>query len=249
MKILFTLLSIDSGNKMYLESAKRLINEILVLTEQDIYLSTNNSAFFEEITSPRCFIRNNIKEEDVLNYGTEFNYNLKYNAFENLPESYDIILYLDCDIKLKEWTKHSEEYIKNTFIQYDFGATRLNCSMQGSVEEYRKTGTTLFSHKINSYKILEKYSDNDDIMLSLLPSEHFLIFKNDKEKIKKFYQKWSELNSYLQSINGQGGSWGDGFEIGISARYAGYHNPIEVSAWPSILGLEFNGNKFFNAND
>ena len=83
-------------------------------------------------------------------------------------------------------------------------------------------------------------------MLSLLPSEHFLILKNEENKIRKFYDKWKELNDYLQSINGEGGSWGDGFEIGISARCAGFHQPIEINqgAWDGILGFKFNGNKF-----
>ena len=42
MKILFTLLSIDCGNTMYLNSAKRLISEILTQTNHDVLLSTNN---------------------------------------------------------------------------------------------------------------------------------------------------------------------------------------------------------------
>ena len=250
MKILFTLLSIDSGNSMYLQSAKRLVNEILNQTQHDVLLSTNNLIFFEDISSNRFFIRNNINASCVLKYGSEFNYNLKYNAFENIPIDYDVIIYLDCDIKLDTWNRNSDNHIENIFKNYDFGATRLNCSMIGSVNEYRKTGRTLFSHKINSYKILEKFSDSDDIMSSLLPSEHFLIFKNDETKIRKFYDKWKELNEHLQSINGEGGSWGDGFEIGVSARYAGFHNPIEFNqgTWDGILGFKFNGNKFSDNN-
>jgi len=250
MKILFTILSIDSGNVMYLQSAKRLVNEILDQTQHDVLVSTNNLNFFEDISSERFFLRDNIDDSCTLKYGSEFNYNLKYNAFDNIPSKYNIIIYLDCDIKLDGWNIESDNHIESIFKNYDFGATRLNCSMIGSVNEYRKTGRTLFSHKINSYKILEKYSDSDDIMLSLLPSEHFLIFKNDENKIKKFYEKWRELNEHLQSINGEGGSWGDGFEIGISARYAGFHDPIEINqgTWDGIFGFKFNGNKFFDKN-
>jgi hypothetical protein len=82
-------------------------------------------------------------------------------------------------------------------------------------------------------------------MLSRLPSEHFLLLKNNTNKITKFYQKWQMLNHYLQSINGDGGSWGDGFEIGISARHAGFHKTIEISQgeWDGVLGFKFNGNK------
>lgn len=250
MKILFTLVSIDCGNTMYLNSAKRLVNEILSQTNQDVLLSTNNVDFFNDIISDNFLLRNNINESSIFNYGSEFNYNLKYHAFEDIPDSYDVIIYLDCDIKLDGWNKDSENFIINMINDYDFGATRLNCSMLGSVDEYRKTGRTLFSHKLHSYKIMENYDDSDDIMNSLLPSEHFLILKNDVTKIKRFYDKWKELNNYLQSINGSGGSWGDGFEIGISARYAGFHKTIEIShgIWDGILGFKFNGNKYVEQN-
>jgi hypothetical protein len=248
MKILFTILSIDSGNVMYLQSAKRLVNEILEQTKHDVLVSTNNLNFFEDISSERFISRNNIDSSCILKYGSEFNYNLKYNAFENISSAYDVIIYLDCDIKLDGWNQNSDNHIDTVFQKYDFGATRLNCSMISSVNEYRETGRTLFSHKINSYKILEKYGDDDDIMFSLLPSEHFLILKNDVNKIKKFYERWKELNYHLQSINGEGGSWGDGFEIGISARYAGFHATIEINQgeWDGILGFKFNGNKFMD---
>lgn len=246
MKILFTLVSIDCGNIIYLNSAKRLVNEILQQTNHDILLSTNNLEFFNEINSERFILRNNISPTSVFKFNYEFNYNLKYHAFEGIPDSYDVIIYLDCDIKLDGWSEESENFIRNTFIENEFGATRLNCSMGGSVNEYKQTGRTLFSHKLHSYKILENYDDSDDIMFSLLPSEHFLIFKNDTDKIEKFHRKWKELNNYLQSINGSGGSWGDGFEIGISARYSGFHKVIEISQgeWSSVLGFKFNGNKF-----
>lgn len=249
MKTLFTLLSIDCGNKLYLQSAARLVTELLAQTRHDVLLSTNNTDFFNNIKSERLIVRNNIDELSIFKYGSEFNYNLKYHAFQDISPDYDIIIYLDCDVKLDKWTEKSDEFINRTFDEFDFGATRLNCSLIGSVDEYLKTGKTLFSHKINSFKILEKYNNDDDIMFSLLPSEHFLIFRNDSEKIKNFYLKWKELNDYLQDINGEGGSWGDGFEIGISARYSKYHKAIEISQgiWDSVLGFKFNGNKYYDS--
>jgi hypothetical protein len=246
MKILFTLLSLDCGNMMYLQSAKRLVNEVLEQTNHDVLLSTNNLEFFNDIISERFFIRNNIDESSIFKYNSEFNYNLKYHAFKDIPVNYDVIIYLDCDIKLEYWTINSDNLINEYMSIYDFGATRLNCSMGGSVQEYRETGRTLFSHKLHSYNILENYSDSDDIMNSLLPSEHFLILKNDTEKVVKFYEKWKELNNHLQSVDGSGGSWGDGFEIGVSARHSGFHKTIEINQgmWDSVLGFKFNGNKY-----
>ena len=246
MKIIFTLLSIDCGNQMYLQSAKRLANEILEQTSHSVLLSTNNLEFFDEIKSERIIIRNNIDESSIFKFGSEFNYNLKYHAFKDIPESYEVVIYLDCDIKLDSWSINSDELINQIMSTYDFGATRLNCSMSGSVNEYIETGRTLFSHKLESYKIIENYGKDHDIMNSLLPSEHFLILKNDALKIKNFYKRWKELNDYLQSINGSGGSWGDGFEIGISARHSGFHKTVEISHGNSqeILGFKFNGNKY-----
>jgi hypothetical protein len=246
MKILFTILSIESDTQMYLKSAKNLTQEILNQTNHDILISTNNVDFFSDIKNDRVIIRDNIAKDSILKYNSEFNYNLKHFAFENLPTEYDCLIYLDCDIKLGGWDNNSELYINNIMDNYDFAATRLNCYLGFSVTELKETGTTLFKHKINSYKILENYSESDDIMNAQLPSEHFLIFKYDTEKLKIFQEKWKEMNDHLQSINGEGGSWGDGFEIGISARYAGYHKTIEVShgIWYGILKFIFNGNKF-----
>ena len=248
MKILFTLLSLDCGNLMYLQSAKRLVNEVLEQTNHDVLLSTNNLGFFNDVISERFFLRNNIDESSILMYNSEFNYNLKYHAFKDIPINYDVIIYLDCDIKLDSWSINSDNLINKCMSTYDFGATRLNCLMGDSVQEYRETGRTLFSHKLHSYKIMENYCDSDDIMNSLLPSEHFLILKNDTEKVVKFYKKWEELNNYLQSIDGSGGSWGDGFEIGVSARYSGFHKTIEINQgmWDSVLGFKFNGNKYID---
>jgi hypothetical protein len=245
MKILFTILSIEDDAKMYLTSAKTLTQEILNQTNHDVLISTNNIEFFSDIQSNRVIVRDNILKNSTLRYNNEFNYNLKHFAFENLPDGYDCLIYLDCDIKLDGWNNNSESYINSLITKYDFGATRLNCYLGGGIKEYKETGTTLFRHKIDSYKIREKYLESDDIMNSQLPSEHFLIFKYDKEKLNKFQERWEEMNNYLQSINGEGGSWGDGFEIGISARYAGFHNTVEVShgIWHGTLGFIFNGNK------
>lgn len=246
MKILFTLLSIDAGYSMYLQSAKRLAKELLKYTTHDIFISTNNLEYFRDIQNNRCKVRDNIREDSILLYGNEFNYNLKHHAFVNIPEDYDLVVYLDCDLKLNKWDNASERLLQDLLKSYDFGADRLNCILGQEVDFFKKNQPCLFQHKINSYDILQKYSMQDDIMNSKLPSEHFLVLKNEPEKIKRFQQKWEELNNYLQNKKGEGGSWGDGFEIGISARYAGYEKFFNISAsmWKEVLGLEFNGNKF-----
>lgn len=250
MKILFTLLCIQTTrDSIYVYSTKKLVEEILNQTNHDILVSTNSTYLLDHFkNNNRITIRDNItKNNNILMYDHEFNYNLKYHSFDNINHKYDAIIYLDCDIKLDGWSNDSEKYISHLLVdkKHNFCATRLNCSLLSQVDEYIKTGHALFSHKIKSYEILENYKINDDIMFSLLPSEHFLIFQNDPIKIKKFYNRWSELNTHLESINGDGGSWGDGFEIGISARHAGFHSPVDLDqgSWDGILGFKFNGNK------
>lgn len=246
MKLLFTLLSIDLGDKFYLESAKRLITELLEKTTHDILLSTNNTEFFDEIKDERFSVRNNIGSENRFKYELEFNYNLKYLTFEDLPKDYDYIVYLDCDIKLIKWDQESENFFNETVANYDFCADRLNCILKDEVSYYINNQSCLFKHKINSYDIIERYKLDDDIMNSVLPSEHFLILKNDPVRINKFYQTWKDFNFYLQDKNGGDGAWGDGFEIGISARNAGFKNCFHAMPhhWSIIMGLQFNGNKF-----
>jgi hypothetical protein len=155
MKILFTILSIEDDAKMYLTSAKILTQEILNQTNHDVLISTNNVDFFSDIQSNRVIVRDNILKDSILKYNSEFNYNLKHFAFENLPDGYDCLIYLDCDIKLDGWDNNSEEYIANIMSNYDFGATRLNCYLGTSIKELNEKGRTLFQHKIESYKIKE----------------------------------------------------------------------------------------------
>lgn len=247
MKILFTLLCIDANHSMYIDACRSLINEILEKTNHDILLSTNSIKSFQDLLSnTRIIIRDNISNtNNVLKYGGQFNYNLKYLAFQDIPENYDAIIYLDCDIKLENWTSASEELIYNTISSYEMGATRTNCCLKDEVSYLNDTGSALFSHKITAYKIREIYPAEDPVYMSKLPSEHFLVFRNDPTKIKSFYNEWSNLNFYLQSINGGNGSWGDGFEIGIAANKAGITQILEITQgeWNQIMGLVFNGNK------
>lgn len=246
MKILFTMVAIKVKNDNYLKSAKKLIKEILEKTNHDVLLSTNEVDYFSDINSEKFLIRNNIKKESKFNHGSEFNYNLKHHAFENIDSKYDFLVYLDCDIKLKKWTDFSEQFFTTIMSEYEFGADRMNCKLSTQIEELKQKGNCLFSHKIKNYDILEQYGMSDDIMESLLPSEHFLILRNEPKKVKLFQKKWEELNNYLQDKNCSSCSWGDGFEIGISARFAKFHKTIHLSPnyWNSQLGFEFNGNKF-----
>lgn len=246
MKTLFTILSLSTGRDMYLIASKNLINELLSNTNHDILLTTNNVGFFDDIKNNRLIVRNNVPEDSILLYrsGSEFNYNIKYLAFKDLPEGYDVVFYVDGDIKNEFWNQISEDRLNYLMNSYEWVATRLNCVLKNEVQQYKNTGGCLFSHKIQSYNILE-WDINNNLMESCLPSEHFLIFKYNKEKLEKFAYKWGELNSILQNQDGGNGSWGDGFEIGISAKYAGYDNIFDLhfGDLQTQFGFIFNGNK------
>lgn len=246
MKVLFTLLSIShNSDTMYLEACKTLSNEILLQTNHNILISTNNVDFFSDLPKNRVTVRNNILPNSTIKYSNEFNYNLKHHAFMDIPTKYDCLIYLDCDVKLSGWSEKSDELVEDIINKYDLGADRVGCVLRDEVSYFLNEENCLFKHKINSYEILTRYKQDDDIYNSQLPSEHFLIIKNDDNKIKKFQEKWQEMNDFLQSKNGDGGSWGDGFEIGVSARYAGMTSIYNTSSglWDGVLGFKFNGNK------
>ena len=61
ISVLFTIVSIDCGNEMYLTAAKNLITEILNQTNYDVLVSTNNVEFYSSINNSRLLIRNNIE--------------------------------------------------------------------------------------------------------------------------------------------------------------------------------------------
>lgn len=237
--VLFTLLSI--GEK-YSKSCQLLVEELLSNTTHNILISTDNVEYFPNY-SKRVIVRQNIEKEAKLSLsGSEFNYNLKFHAFEDIPEGYDIILYLDCDIKNKFWSEEGESKLKASFTNHDFIACRLNCTLTNEIAQLNSTGNCLFKNKILSYKANEW--EDKSLYESKLPSEHFFGFKYDKNKLTRFYKKWRELNYQLQSVEGAQ-SWGDGFEIGVAAFYAGYKNSFEFTFTDQqlLLGLEFNGNK------
>ena len=244
MRGAFTLLSIDCGNPMYLGATSRLIDEILEQTDFDIILTTNRIDSFEDKPIERVKIRN-IKYSDlVFSFDMGFNYNLKFLCFEDIPEIYDYLIYLDGDIKLEGWGINSINLIEQLLQSSEVIGTRFNAVLKNEYQHYLDGIGHTFSHKIHSYEI-EKYELNDDIFESRLPSEHFLILKNIPSKMNIFANHWKDMNYYLQSKNGMGGSHCDAFEIGISLRKASFNDIHDMSYGTSVvdLGFKFNGNK------
>lgn len=244
MKVLFTVISFknnDSNN--YLIATKKLAKEIISLTPHDILITTNEKAFFNDIISDRIKVRDTIDPELKISLNSEFNYNSKYEAFLDLPKDYDIIFYVDGDIKLKHWDDKSDEYLNNIFSTYEYGATRLNAVLSTHYENLKTSGNDLFKHKFLGHDLID-INENDPILNSKLPSEHFLIFKNS-EKVNLFAKNWKAMCFYLQNKNEFYGTLCDGFEIGICVTRANITEIKDISHGDSvlILGLDFNGNK------
>jgi len=244
MRGVFTLLSVNCGNPMYLDATSNLIDEILNRTDFDIILTTNEVIYFSNKINNRVIIREINDSSLILKYSAGFNYNLKFLSFQNIPEKYDYIIYLDGDIKLKGWRQESINLIERLLENNEVIGTRLDAVLKNEYNYYLDNMSNTFSHKFDSYEIL-KYNLNDDIFESRLPSEHFLILKNVPNKIKTFADNWCEMNTFLQNKNGEGGSHCDAFEIGISLRKAELNDMFDMSYGDTvtILGFEFNGNK------
>ncbi len=247
MKILFTVVSFKTGpsfSNNYLNATKKLAKNIIDHTSHDLLITTNDKSYFNDIESARVTVRDNISPDLILFINSEFNYNSKYEAFVNLPKTYDVIFYLDGDIELTHWNKDSEDFLDNIFKQYEYGASRLNATFSFHYNNFKSTNEDLFKHKFVGHDLTDVAQD-DIINQSRLPSEHFLIFKYDEQKLNKFAESWKQMCFYLQNKNNPCGTLCDGFEIGISVTKAGITNLYEIYPGDSVLklGLNFNGNK------
>lgn len=245
MKNLFTLLSIG---QTYTKYSLKLVKNLLDKTPHDIRISTNCPEYYSGI-SPRRICVNDISEKlKFNNIGLGgFNYNLKFYAFENIPTTYDSIFYLDCDQEVVQWDDDKFNNILTNFFNdnKDFICTRTNAILGAHMKNYRiDKHPDLFSHKMENYELTYENTPEEWLNASM-PSEHFLIFKNDQNKIKKFHFTWKMLNALSEQRGDKNqGTWGDGFEIGISAKNAGF-NAAEVAGdiQAFVFGIKFNGNK------
>jgi hypothetical protein len=239
MKTLFTILAIGKTYAIY---SIQLINDILTKTNHDVFISTDCPEYFS--LNERVIIKHIDLDKDKNKKNNSFNYNLKYYCFENLPEKYDIIIYLDCDTKLTLWNDiNFENYINFQWDRgYNFIGTRINANLNYHLFNHEKTGIDLFSHKIEAYEI-KSDTINKNWLDAGMPSEHYFIMKYNKEQMDIFCKTWKNFNKIMQDKNNET-TWGDAFEIGISAREAGYVlSSANCAGIDNSFEIEFNGNK------
>jgi hypothetical protein len=245
MKNLFTFVSIG---KRYGEYAMRLINNLLEKTPYNIRVATDCPQIFAALGNSRIIIKDisaSLCNNKII-LANAFNYNLKFYAFEDIPPEYDSVFYLDCDQRISVWNDDEfKKYVKTKFYGgYDLLATRTDAILKFHLKNYRvDKNRDLFGHKFENYGLTV-----DNIpphwLEARLPSEHFLVLKNDPVKLHVFYDTWKKLNAQTESLKDCHGTLCDAFEIGIAAAEAKYNmGSVDCGVQANVFGIVFNGNK------
>lgn len=255
-KVIFTLLAISyegqAGHKInYLIYSKKLATEILEQTSHDVMITTNNVEFFDEFKdNPRVIVRGLPDDNVSVSCNGVFNYNLKHVCFFNIPADYDIVFYMDTDMKLEGpdgeyWDESCDQHLVDLFdVQgYDAIGTRTNAILADEIISWQERNAGLFFHKFPVYGLDFILSLGEDMINARTPSEHFFILKNDPEKINKVYEVWKLLNSKYEYNTHGNSAVHDGLEIGVSLKAAGYNIRHAGMSEHVMFKLKFNGNK------
>jgi len=258
------------GSEIYATFANRLIESTMENTPFDFRIATNRPDLFEEILQKwpdRVSILIDKLENNQVQVGP-FNQLLKFFALKDIPESYDYVLYLDCDASFckpidMNLLKMHIEYIENqgyngmvnrSYTNYLIGCLmehevykeKLELSIKEGKEEF--IPKNLFSHKFDFYDVTmenipEEWKD------ATLPCEHIIFLKNETGKIQMVSDKISEFNDkletqvnepYIRCISDM-----EAFEIGISAKLAGFKfSEIDTYVHNDVLSVKFNGSNW-----
>jgi len=255
----------QSTSSDYILSAHKLINDIMTKTPYDFKLITNSTSDFliyeKSSYSNRIKIIEDNLVDDQLIVG-DFNQLLKYKIFFGIPSEYDWVLYLDCDAGFSSAVNH--EKLKSITQKYyengcDFLGTRTHYILKDQLIDHEKkielcknnnivfvpwgTNSNLFSPKFVFYNL---NSENIPVewLDAKLPDEHMLFFKNSNKTevmglfLKDFCKKYeTQLGGEIITISVEA------FEIGISAKMAGY-NVCDFDD----SELEFEWNIIYNLN-
>jgi len=244
-KILFTLLCLGEEYAVY---CNNFINNLLDVTPYNIRVTTNVPEKFTQ--SERLLVRDVDCSSYKLSIRNQFNYNLKFLAFENIDPCYEYVFYFDCDQRVDHFKYNEIENILDALNNdgKDYFGTRTNSVLKGSLERFKRGENELFTHKILNYQ-LDKKDPPASWLEACMISEHFFILKNEQPKIITFFETWKALNTHTESLAEDvcQGTWGDGFEIGVSAAVAGY-TAYEFNSYHQydVLGIVFNGYKYSN---
>jgi hypothetical protein len=251
MNILITTLSL--GYNYTKDYCLRMIEDVLSMTDIDIYITTDFSNLIYDKFGKNDRIKiNEINRDDLKiripigpNKGADdFNFNMRYLCLEHVSNIQDsVVIFTDCDNSFDWWDK--EEVIK--FIElneqngFDFFGPRTdyklidvfkvfntNCAMNPLIHNLDYDKCTIMWHKLFNYDLVDMNTytvidfENHIWKDSPLPAEYLLIFNNKNNKLYKMVEKWKWFHDYLVNKDYSFGTWAEGFEIGVSANYAGF---------------------------
>jgi hypothetical protein len=225
-----------SIGKLYTERfANKLIDDVLNNSDLNIHVTTDVPEVIEEkfginervvlnkINSDNIKIRLWLNENKV---SSDFNFNLKYLCFDEIyKDPTSIVIFTDCDNSFEWWNKDEAfDYLYEQYQQgFDFFASRTDWTFGGFMREYNSQTNrqhSIFWHKIFNYD-LDKTPKPEWDGASLV-AEDVLVFINNDDKVRKFYEQWKYLHDYLAAKDYTEGTWAEGFEIGVSAVVAGF---------------------------
>jgi hypothetical protein len=238
------------GSEIYSTFAKRLVNDVLTKTPYDVLVNTNNIDNFKDVidlNNDKVTIRYQNLEGHKTHVGA-FNQLLKFYAIKEIDKKYDWVLYLDCDagftdsINVESLEKQIDSWESQGF---DLVALRTNATYDWAEIEYldtinNNTPKKLFDDKFRFYGLHPEWSG------SKLPSEHILLIKND-EKLEKMAYEFEKFCTHFETQDPNNIITFDmeAFEIGVSAKLAGYN--MGEMGWQNenqILKVGFNFNNW-----
>lgn len=234
-----------NGAEIYATFAKRLIDDIMNKTPYDIMVTTNEIQHFQEEIEKygnRIILREELLTEHKLVVGV-FNQLLKFYTIKDIDSKYDWVLYLDCDAGLTgPWSIDKIESSINSWESggYDMVATRTNAILINELRDHEEKlekykiqiqenpannffVDNLFTKKFVFYNVSTENGPSEWFD-SVLPSEHVFLVKNSEKlpvmckNFEDFCYKFETQDlHYPQTVDMEA------FEIGVSAKLAGYN--------------------------
>jgi hypothetical protein len=255
MKKIITTLSL--GENYTKDYTNRLIKDVLDMSNMDIYITTDCKHIIErefglmdrikitEISREKLKIRIPIGE----NKGADdFNFNMRYLCLEPvLHLDNTLIIFTDCDNSFDFWDeKMIDDFIDEYYTKggFDFFAPRNDYKWYQFVDDYKKHNNRehgIFWHKIFNYDL--DIDSSHDWDLASLPAEYLLLFVNNNDKLRKFYEQWKWFHDYLCNKEYSHGTWAEGFEIGVSGLVAGFKD-FDISFTHPLWSKIFTANGY-----
>ena len=229
--------------------AINLINDILVLTNYDVIVTTNAPDSFSGF-GDRVLVRNNIPEHIRISmssdskYASEawstFNYNLKCFAFVDIPNSYDYVIYIDADSRIERWDNSCDEWLMDNAKRYDVMATIAKDLRDRYLSYLNGAEHESVTHK---WELLRPLIQGD--LDSLIVGEYFMGIRVG-ECLDNFTKHYLEFVEFFNN-NPTCPAHTEGIEIGISINRANITNigHIGFGDFSELLGISINGGKIY----